>query len=615
MTNITDIIQEGVVQGVKELYQAEISLSDINLNTTRKEFAGDYTVVVFPFARFAKKKPEAIGTELGEYLVGHSPHIESFNVIKGFLNLVISDSYWKNFLKEIYDQSGYGLQKGPGKKVMVEFSSPNTNKPLHLGHIRNILLGWSTSKLKEAAGNEVVKVQVVNDRGIAICKSMLAWQKYGNGATPESTGIKGDHFVGDYYVLFEKKFREEYEQWQQTEEAEEVYRSRKEEGQSREAFFKSFKQDYFNEFSRLGAEAKKMLQQWEAGDPGTVELWQKMNSWVYEGFEKTYDKLGVEFDKLYFESETYLLGKDLIEKGLEEGVFYQKEDNSVWADLSDVKLDQKLVLRSDGTSVYMTQDLGTAHRRYLDFGVDQMVYVVADEQNYHFQVLFELLKRLDEPYAEGLYHLSYGMVDLPTGKMKSREGTVVDADDLIAEVIEEARQNARERGTIAELSPKEQEEVIRKVGMAALKFHILKVNPRKRMVFDPKESVDLQGHTGPYVQNAYVRIRSVLRKAEEVPLEEAESYASLEPIEKEILSLLYAFPEQIRMAAGEYDPSHMAAYCYNLAKSYHRFWHDVSILRAKTEAAKAFRLRLSTAVANVLEKGMTLLGIEMPEKM
>lgn len=613
--NIVDIIQQGVIEGVQHLYGADIGTQDITMNSTRKEFEGDYTVVVFPFTRHARKKPEQIGEELGAYLVHHIDEVERFNVIKGFLNLVVSDRYWNAFLHRIHQDADYGHLPASGQKVMVEFSSPNTNKPLHLGHIRNILLGWSTARIMEAAGHEVVRVQVVNDRGIAICKSMLAWKKFGNGATPESAGVKGDHFVGDYYVLFEKKFQEEYQTWQSTPEAERVFETHRLGEQSGADFFKAFKQTYFNEYSRLGREAKEMLRLWEAGDAETVSLWKRMNNWVYRGFEETYEALGVEFDKLYYESETYLLGKDLIEKGLRTDVFYQKNDGSVWADLTDAKLDHKLVLRSDGTSVYITQDLGTAHLRYQDFGVDRMVYVVADEQNYHFQVLFELLRRLGEPYADGLYHLSYGMVDLPTGKMKSREGTVVDADDLIAEVIGEARANTVDRGTIADLPAAEQEAIIRRIGLAALKFFIIKVHPKKRMTFDPKESVDLQGQTGPYVQNAYVRIQSVLRKSDMPSLAAASGYQQLAPIEKEIVLQLFDFPEQVQLAAQEYDPSTIANYCYNLAKNYHRFYHDHPILRAETEEARAFRLLLSTVIARTLEKGMDLLGIGMPERM
>lgn len=653
--NIIESIQEGVIRAVKGLYGAEIGPADITMSATRKEFEGDYTVVTFPFTRFARKKPDEIAEEMGQFLVREVAYIQKFNVIKGFLNLSLSDAFWRRFLEETFRNERFGMQPPNGHKVLVEYSSPNTNKPLHLGHIRNILLGWSTSCILEAAGYEVARVQVINDRGIAICKSMLAWEKYANGATPASTGIKSDHFVGDYYVMFEQKFQEEYQDWQKSDAGQaqlrewlasnEARRAEKEIAQKREKalkelegkvaagelppdsslreedfspgkfFFKSFKDEYFNQHSRLGAEARAMLRRWEEGDEATVALWRRMNDWVYEGFNETYEKLGVRFDKLYFESETYLLGKDMIEKGLEEGVFYRKDDGSAWADLTGAKLDHKAVLRSDGTSLYITQDLGTAHLRYQDFGVEKMVYVVADEQNYHFQVLFELLRRLKEPYADGLYHLAYGMVDLPTGKMKSREGTVVDADDLIAEVVEEARKNSLERDTLAGLSAEEQQTIINQIGLAALKFFIIKVHPRKRMTFDPKESVDLQGQTGPYVQNAYVRVQSVLRKGGGQSLSAAADYDKLESQEREILSQLYAFPELIRTAAGEYDPSSIANYCYELAKAFHRFYHDYSILSAETQAARAFRLQLSQAVANVLKMGMKLLGIDMPERM
>ncbi len=613
--NIIELIEQGVILGIKKLYGADITSKQITMNSTRKEFEGDYTVVTFPFSRIARKKPDEIAEELGQFLVEHINEIEKYNVIKGFLNLVVSDSFWRRFLEEVYQKEDYGRHSPNGRKVLVEFSSPNTNKPLHLGHIRNILLGWSTSQILEAAGYEVFKVQIVNDRGIAICKSMLAWKRYGEGATPDSAGMKGDHFVGHYYVLFERKFQEEYQSWQQSDEANRIYAERSSEKQSESEFFKDFKNEYFNEYSQLGAEAKEMLRKWEAGGPDTIALWEKMNKWVYQGFDKTYRKLGVEFDKLYYESETYLLGKDVIRQGLESGVFYKKEDGSVWIDLSEAKLDQKLVLRSDGTSVYITQDIGTAQQRYADFGVDKMVYVVADEQNYHFQVLFETLKRLGEPYADGLYHLSYGMVDLPSGKMKSREGTVVDADDLIAEVIQEARKNTEERDAISELPKEEQEAIIRQIGLAALKFFIIKVHPQKRMTFDPRESVDMQGQTGPYVQNAYVRVRSVLRKAGEQDLSAASGYRQLQPQEKEILGQLYAFPGLVLAAAEEYDPSSIANFCYDLAKAYHRFYHDLSILSADSPAAVAFRLQLSRAVANVLRHGMQLLGIEVPERM
>lgn len=613
--SIVQTLEQGVLDGIRDLYGQEVDAAQVSLSPTRKEFEGDYTVVVFPFTRLARKKPEEIGAELGQWLQDRLDTVTHFNVIKGFLNLSISDAYWRRFLNDMYRDDSYGLQPARDERFMVEFSSPNTNKPLHLGHIRNILLGWSVSRLYEALGYEVVRVQIVNDRGIAICKSMLAWQQFGQGATPASTGIKGDHLVGKYYVLFEQKFQEEYQAWQQSESGQAVLRENRKEGQTEKDFFKAFKNTYFNEYSPLGAQARDMLLNWEAGEPDTVALWKQMNGWVYEGFDQTYDQLGVEFHKTYYESDTYLYGKDIVAEGLEREIFFRKDDGSVWVDLRDAKLDEKLLLRRDGTSVYMTQDLGTARMRYEDYGARHMVYVVGDEQNYHFQVLFEILNRLEEPYADGLHHLSYGMVDLPTGKMKSREGTVVDADDLIAEVIEEARKNSLERGTLAELSPEERDEVIRKVGLAALKFFIVKVHPQKRMVFDPKESVDLQGQTGPYVQNAYVRIQSVLRKAGKLPEDAAGNYTRLLPGERDLIARLYAFPEVIAEAARTYDPSEVANYCYDLAKAYHKFYHDHSILRAESEAAKAFRLQLSTGIARVLRNGMDLLGIDMPDRM
>ena len=615
MMHLISLIQSGVMEVVKELYGASLAPDELTISPTRKEFTGDYTLVVFPFTRFVKKKPEDIGNELGNALLGKVAYLQGFNVIKGFLNLELSDQFWKDFLGDMYTKENFGLLPKNGHKVLVESCSPNTNKPLHLGHIRNILLGWSMYKILDAAGYDVVRVQIINDRGIAVCKSMLAWQKFGHGATPESEGAKGDHFVGDYYVRFDKEFKEEYSQWQKTPEAEEVFESKKQNSQSSEEFFKAYKDTYFNEHSALGREAREMLLRWEAGDPETVALWKQMNSWVYQGFDTTYQALGVEFDKFYYESDTYLLGKDTVEKGLRSGIFYRLDDGSVWIDLEDAKLDKKLVLRKDGTSVYITQDIGTAQLRYRDFGVEKMVYVVADEQNYHFQVLFEIMKRLGEPYAEGLFHLSYGMVELPTGRMKSREGTVVDADDLLAEVVREARENTLERENIAGLPETEQEEVIRKIALAALKFFLIKVHPKKRMIFDPKESVDLQGQTGPYVQNAYVRVQSVLRKIESEDLSAASAHEPLNADERDLIGQIYQFPGIIQEAAREYDPSAIANYCFTLAKSYHRFYHEHSILRAENEAARAFRLQLSMAVAHVLRNGMDLLGIDMPERM
>lgn len=615
MANIIQIIQDKVSEAVQELYQTDFPAAQVPVNSTRKEFEGDYTVVVFPFTKAARKGPEAIAQEIGEYLQGAVAEIERFNVVKGFLNLVVSDDYWKNFLLDIATEEDYGKQPAKGQKVLVEFSSPNTNKPLHLGHIRNILLGWSTAQIMEAVGYDVKKIQIINDRGIAICKSMLAWQKYGKETTPISTTTKPDHFVGKYYVLFEQHFQEEYKEWQASAEGQAIYEDKKKPEEEAATFFKRYKNLYFNNYSQLGKEARDLLLAWEAGDEQAVALWKKMNNWVYAGFDITYDKLGVNFDKLYYESQTYLLGKEMVQIGLDKGVFYTCDDGSIEADLSDAKLDKKKILRSDGTSLYVTQDLGTAHQRYEDFGADKMVYVVADEQNYHFQVLFELLKRLEEPYAAGLYHLSYGMVDLPSGKMKSREGTVVDADDLIAEVVEEVRANSEERDTLNDLSTEEKGEIMHQVGLAALKFFITKVHPKKRMTFDPKESVDLQGQTGPYIQNAYVRIQSVLRKWEGAAASEAKAYPALEAEEKDLIAQLFAFPDLLQEAANSYDPSTIAQYAYGLAKSYHKFYHDHSILNADTAAARDFRLALSEAVANSLKFSMRLLGIEMPTRM
>lgn len=615
MKNIIELIQSEVIDVVHANYGVRLNPTEINLTPTRKEFTGDFTLVVFPLTRHIKSKPEDLAASLGSLLVARLPYIQDFNVIKGFLNLVISAEYWLEFLDSMYADLEYGRFPRNGHKVLVESCSPNTNKPLHLGHVRNMLLGWAMYKIMDAAGYDVVRAQIINDRGIAICKSMLAWQKFGEGKTPETTGIKSDHFVGDFYVRFEQAFREEYAAWQHTSVAADCLQAKAKEGQSPESFFKEFKDTYFNEYSSLGREAREMLLKWEAGDEPTLALWKQMNAWVYAGFDQTYRAMGVAFDKLYYESETYLLGKDTIEKGLAEDVFYRLEDGSVWIDLEDVKLDKKLVLRRDGTSVYITQDIGTAQLRYRDFGTDHMVYVVADEQNYHFQVLFEIMKRLKEPYAAGLFHLSYGMVELPSGRMKSREGTVVDADDLMEEVIREAAANTGERDTMSDLSAEEQQRIIRQIGLAALKFYLVKVHPKKKMIFDPKESVDLQGQTGPYVQNAFVRVQSVLRKVAQENLQQAREYTSFFPDEKELVVQLYQYPEIIREAAREYDPSAVANYCFHLAKSYHRFYHERSILRAESEAARAFRLQLSLAVAHTLKSGMDLLGIEMPDRM
>ncbi|MBK8923439.1 MAG: arginine--tRNA ligase [Saprospirales bacterium] len=614
---IIENLQKAVAQAVSTLYGEAVDAGQVQLNSTPAEFSGDYTVVIFPFVKIAKKAPDTTGAEIGRFLQEHIAEIQGFNVIKGFLNLELSPTYWQHFLKALLDDPGYGRQPRLQQKVMVEYSSPNTNKPLHLGHVRNCLLGWSCSRILDAAGYPVVKVQIVNDRGVAICKSMVAWQKFGAGKTPESSGQKGDHFVGDFYVLFEKKTKEEYAAWQQSEAGLETFASKHKPGQPEGDFFREYKNKWFNEHSRLGAEVREMLRRWENGDAATVELWKKMNSWVYKGFEATYARLGVDFDKLYYESDTYLLGKDIVEDGLAKGVFFRREDGSVWVDLTEAGYDQKVVLRADGTSVYITQDLGTARMRYEDFGCEQMVYVVADEQNYHFAVLFEVLRRLKEPYAGGLHHLSYGLVELPTGRMKTREGTVVDADDLMDEVIAIARQQVSERGALDEFPPEEQADILRKIGMGALKFFMIKVNPKKKMIFNPEESVDLQGQTGPYIQYSCVRINGLLQRVEkeQVDLGPAFTYTNIQAQEKELLKALQAYPATIVTAARELDPSHLANYCYTLAKSYHRFWHDLSVFNAETPAAKAFRLQLSRAVGQVLTAGIALLGIEVPERM
>ena len=616
--NIIPIIQTSVATAVKELYGLDIEENDVVLNPTKKDFEGDYTITVFAFSKAVKKSPVQVGEELGNYLKNNTPEIARFNVVQGFLNLVINDTYWINFLSETNANPTFGQLEPKNERVMVEYSSPNTNKPLHLGHIRNILLGWSTSKILAAAGYDVVRTKVVNDRGIAICKSMLAWQLWGEGKTPDTEGVKGDHFVGYYYVLFEQKFQEEYKIWQaEIALDDEILRGLNKKSLPLDEFFKEYKNEYFNKYSKLGAQARELLLKWESGDAATKALWQQMNGWVYEGFNETYQKLGVEFDKIYYESNTYTLGKDIIDDGILRGVFYRKPDSSVWIDLTDVKLDHKLVLRSDGTSVYITQDIGMARLRDKEWHCQKVVYVVADEQNYHFQVLFETMKKLGDPYANGLYHLSYGMVDLPSGKMKSREGTVVDADDLIAEVIGEATKNNEERGEVAGFTAVEVAEINRKVGMAALKYHIVKVNPKKRMVFDPQESVDLQGQTGPYIQYSYVRINGVLKKAERegIDLTQVVDYDKMEQQEKDLILKIYEYPKAIEEAAATYDPSVIANFCYDLAKSFHKFWHDLSILNVELENVKIFRLQLSKTVGHVLEHGMDLLGIEMPERM
>ena len=590
--SIQELLIEKTVEAVHVLYGSEIPASQISFQETRKEFEGQITIVVFPVTRFSKKSPEVTGNEIGTYLQEQIADIAAFNVIKGFLNLSLSDSYWISLLNETIVNEQFGVYEKNGKKLMVEYSSPNTNKPLHLGHIRNNLLGYSVAEILKAYGYDVIKANLVNDRGIHICKSMLAWQKYGNGETPASSGLKGDHLVGKYYVVFDKEYKKEID-------------ALKQEGQTEEEAKKN---------APLIKEAQTMLQQWEAGDEAVIDLWKTMNGWVYAGFEKTYKQLGVDFDKFYYESETYLLGKDIIQEGLEKGVFFKKEDNSVWIDLTDEGLDEKLVLRGDGTSVYITQDLGTAQLKYDEFQMDESIYVVGNEQDYHFKVLFAILKKLGKSWADGLYHLSYGMVDLPSGKMKSREGTVVDADDLMAEMVETAKERTEELGKTADFAEEDKQVLYQTIGMGALKYFLLKVDPKKRLLFDPNESVDFQGHTGPFVQYTHARIKSVLRKADYSGIQAVQP-ASLSVYERDLIQALGNFPAVIEVAAREFSPAQLANYAYELAKLYNKFYHEESILKAEDEGVKAFRLDLSAAAAKVIAKSMNLLGIDVPERM
>lgn len=591
--SIQNRLIEVTVQAVKQLYNADISENQIALQETRKEFEGQITIVTFPVTRFSKKSPEQTGTEIGEYLKSQITAISDFNVIKGFLNICLADEYWISLLNETIVKSDFGVFPSNGKKLMVEYSSPNTNKPLHLGHIRNNLLGYSVAELLKAYGYEVIKANLVNDRGIHICKSMLAWQKFGNGETPESTGMKGDHLVGKYYVVFDKEYKREIE-------------TLKAEGQT---------EDEAKKNAPLIKEAQAMLQQWEAGDEAVIDLWKTMNSWVYAGFEKTYNQLGVNFDKYYYESNTYLLGKDIIQEGLDSGVFFKKDDNSVWIDLTDEGLDEKLVLRGDGTSVYITQDLGTAQLKYDEYNMNDSIYVVGNEQDYHFKVLFLILKKLGKSWASGLFHLSYGMVDLPSGKMKSREGTVVDADDLMNEMIQTAKERTEELGKTEGLSEENKNALYNTIGMGALKYFLLKVDPKKRLLFDPKESVDFQGNTGPFIQYTYARIKSVLSKANFDELSAVSVPASISAYERDLIMSLGNFPNIIAISAQEFSPAQMSNYIYEVAKLYNKFYHEETILKAEIEEVKNFRLHLSAAAAKIIAKGMNLLGIEVPERM
>ena len=589
---------QSVVEAIKSLYGADFNAEKIQLQKTRKEFEGDFTLVVFPFLALSKKRPEETAQEIGEFLKANQPVVSAFNVVKGFLNLSISTNYWIDLLTTIDKTEKWGTVEATADSplVMVEYSSPNTNKPLHLGHIRNNLLGYALSNIIAANGNRVVKTNIVNDRGIHICKSMLAWQKWGEGATPESVGKKGDHLIGDYYVAFDKHYKAELA----------------------ELMEKGMSKEEAEAASPLMAEAREMLVKWEAGDKEVRALWEKMNNWVYEGFDETYKRLGVDFDKIYYESDTYLVGKETVLEGLEKGLFYRKENGSVWADLTNEGLDEKLLLRSDGTSVYMTQDIGTAQLRFRDYPIDKMVYVVGNEQNYHFQVLSLLLDRLGFSWGKGLVHFSYGMVELPEGKMKSREGTVVDADDLMDEMINTARETSEELGgKLNDLTAEEKAEINRIIGLGALKYFMLKVDARKNMLFNPKESIDFNGNTGPFIQYTYARTRSIERKAAEagVNVDNANAPESISEKECAIIRMLNEFPAIIKQAGTDYSPSGIANYTYDLAKEYNQFYHDYSILREENESVKAFRILLTRNVGKVIKTAMNILGIDVPERM
>lgn len=592
MTIENTIVQQ-IRRAVSVLYQTEIASDSIVIQETRKEFEGQVTAVTFPFTRFSKKTPEQTGTEIGEYLKDNVKEVEDFNVIKGFLNLSIADSYWVDELLTTIHSSSFGQFPSNGQKVMVEYSSPNTNKPLHLGHVRNNLLGFSVAEILSANGYEVIKVNLVNDRGIHICKSMLAWQMFGNGETPQSSQLKGDHLVGKYYVIFDKEYKKQIE-------------ALIDKGQT---------EDEAKKNAPIIKQAQEMLLKWEAGDQEVIKLWSMMNGWVYSGFEVTYKMLGVDFKKYYYESDTYLLGKDTIQEGLEKRVFFKKDDGSVWIDLTEDGLDQKLVLRADGTSVYITQDLGTAQLKYDDFKMDKSIYVVGNEQDYHFKVLFLILQKLGKTWAKGLFHLSYGMVDLPSGKMKSREGTVVDADELMDEMILTARDRTEELGKVEGFSEQEKKELYHMIGLGALKFFLLKVEPKKRLLFDPNESIDFQGHTGPFIQYTHARIRSVMAKVDYQNKISTNYSTILTALEKDLIVNLAKYPDVIAASAKEFSPAHIANYVFELAKLFNKFYHEESILKAEDPDVRNFRLDLSAATASTINKGMKLLGIQVPDRM
>ena len=600
---IESIISCSVIEAVKSLYGQDVPQKMVQIQKTKQEFEGNLTLVVFPFVKISRKKPEDTAQEIGQYLQDKCSAVASFNVVKGFLNLVIAQSAWLQLLADIDANPKYGEKKADDNSplVMIEYSSPNTNKPLHLGHVRNNLLGWSLAKIMEANGNKVVKTNIVNDRGIHICKSMLAWLKYGNGETPETSGKKGDHLIGDYYVAFDKHYREQVKQ---------LTAQYSSEGMGEEEAEKKAKEE-----APLIKEAHEMLVKWEQNDPEVRALWEKMNNWVYAGFDETYKALGVGFDKIYYESQTYLKGKAKVEEGLAKGLFERHEDNSVWADLTNEGLDQKLLLRSDGTSVYMTQDIGTAEMRFKDYPIDKMIYVVGNEQNYHFQVLSILLDRLGFKWGKELVHFSYGMVELPNGKMKSREGTVVDADDLIATMIADAKQTSEELGKFNDMTDEERSEIARIVGLGALKYFILKVDARKNMLFNPEESIDFNGNTGPFIQYTYARIRSIMRKAAELNVEGGDMSAELSQKEIDLIQKMSDYAGAVEQAGKDYSPSGIANYCYELTKEFNQFYHDYSILKEEDAQKRAVRLRIAANVAKIISNGMALLGIEVPERM
>lgn len=595
--NVESIISDWCLEGAQAIYGKEVTASQIQIQQTKKDFEGDYTLIVFPFVKLARKSPEVIGQEIGEYLLANVREVSAYNVIKGFLNISLKPEFWASRLNIALGTKNFGFaEPNSGKSIMVEYSSPNTNKPLHLGHVRNNLLGNAVSKILKASGKKVYMVNLVNDRGIHICKSMVAWLRFGNGETPQSSGKKGDHLVGEYYVRFDKAFRQEVKEMVATGMEEEEAKKK----------------------APIILEAQDMLRKWEAKDEATINLWSQMNGWVYEGFEKTYKDLGITFDRTYYESQTYLLGKELVTKGLEQGVFFKKEDGSVWIDLTSEGLDQKLLLRSDGTSVYMTQDLGTAHQRFDEYTLDEHIYVVGNEQNYHFQVLRLVLKKLGFSWAENITHLSYGMVELPEGKMKSREGTVVDADDLVNEMVSTARQMSEELGKLEGLTEEQANEVNSMVGLGALKYFILKVDPKKTMLFDPKESIDFNGNTGPFIQYTHARIKSVLRKANSAGMEIPQAINTNLPFsqkEIDLIKMIDLYTETIEVAAAQLSPAIIANYVYDLAKEFNQFYHDSPILKEENAELRSMRLALSMQIADIIKSSTGLLGISVPEQM